>query len=62
MLDSKYHFVLAGGGPLVPVILQTIIDKKINNITLVGAVNDAKEKAKFYLSCDYFLMPNIQIL
>ena len=60
-LDNRFHYILAGSGPLEDYIRRIVRDKNLHNITLVWPIVDSVEKGKLYSSVDYFLMPNISV-
>lgn len=59
--SSRYHFVLAWGGPMESEYRKIISKKIISNITLTGTIVDPIEKAKMLLSMHYFLMPTVLV-
>lgn len=58
--NDKFFYVLAWQGSLEELYKQIIYDYGIKNVLLVGTINEL-QKAKFFLSSDFFVMPNIEI-
>lgn len=60
-LDKKFHYILWWFWPLEKSILDWVQHNKIYNFTFLWPVTNDIEKAKFYSSANYFVMPNISI-
>lgn len=62
-IDSqKFHYVLVGAGSMAW-IYESIINKKtLRNVTLLEAITDPVEKARFFTVADYLIVPNIFVV
>lgn len=54
--DEKVEFLVAGKGPLLDFYKEKIKEKKLDNIRLLGYIND-NDLIQFYKDCDLVLVP-----
>ena len=57
---DKFHYILAGFGPYEGVYRKIIDELSIQNVTLLGKVDDIF-KARLFCCSNYFVMPNISV-
>lgn len=61
-LDAwKFHYVLTGSWQLELLYRNIISEKHLTNVTLTWTITDPLEKARFYTSMNYFIMPNVSV-
>lgn len=53
----NFHVILVGGGELMEICQDAIIDKRLNNVHLVGFINQT-ELPVYYAAADVFVLPS----